>query len=42
MHILGGSLHFDHEVDDARWLSAEAAAELLTYERDLALLRDLS
>ncbi len=42
MDVLAGSLHFDHEVDDARWLSAESAAELLTYERDVTLLHDLS
>lgn len=35
-----GELGFEHEVDEARWLSASEAAELLTYERDLEVLRE--
>ncbi len=40
MRVVGGTLRFDHEVDDARWLPAAAAAELLTYPRDVELLRE--
>ena len=39
MHVVGGSLAFDHEVGSGRWLAPSAATELLTYERDLAVLR---
>ena len=38
MRATAGELHFAHEVDDARWLSVERAAALLTYERDRRLL----
>jgi 8-oxo-dGTP diphosphatase len=38
MEVLAGSLRFDYEVDEARWLSADGAAALLTYERDLDVL----
>jgi 8-oxo-dGTP pyrophosphatase MutT (NUDIX family) len=34
-----GELAFTHEVDDARWLRVSAAAELLSYERDVAVLQ---
>jgi 8-oxo-dGTP pyrophosphatase MutT (NUDIX family) len=40
MAVDGGSLQFDHEVDEARWLSANEAAAQLTYERDLDVLHD--
>jgi 8-oxo-dGTP pyrophosphatase MutT (NUDIX family) len=40
MEVIGGSLVFDHEVDEARWVSATEAAALLTYERDLDVLRE--
>ena len=40
MEVVDGALQFDHEVDAARWLSASEAAELLTYERDLDVLRE--
>ena len=34
------TLRFEHEVDEARWVDGLAeAAELLSYERDVALLR---
>jgi len=42
LEIVGGELGFDHEVDEARWVSAAEAAALLSYERDLPLLRALS
>jgi 8-oxo-dGTP diphosphatase len=41
MDVIAGTLHFEHEVDEARWLSAPEAAELLSYERDIALLDSL-
>lgn len=40
MEVAGGALRFEHEVDEARWLPASEAAELLTYERDIAVLRE--
>ena len=39
MEVVGGSLQFEHEVDDARWVSPEAALQLLSYERDGDVLR---
>jgi 8-oxo-dGTP diphosphatase len=39
MEVLAGSLRFEHEVDDARWLSPGAAAPLLSYPRDVDVLR---
>jgi len=41
MRAESGELRFEHEVDAARWLTPAQAAELLTYERDLELLRGL-
>jgi 8-oxo-dGTP diphosphatase len=41
MTVIGGALRFDFEVDQARWVSVSDAAELLTYERDVALLESL-
>jgi len=38
MTVAGGELRFDFEVDEARWVTSEAAAALLTYPRDLDLL----
>ena len=38
MRIVSGELAFVHEIDTARWVTVAQAAELLTYERDLALL----
>jgi 8-oxo-dGTP diphosphatase len=40
MEAVGGELRFEHEVDEARWLSPDAAAALLSYERDTDVLRD--
>jgi len=40
MKVAGGGLRFEHEVDEARWLSADEAAALLTYERDIAVLHE--
>ena len=34
----GSGLRFEHEVDEARWLSFDDAAGLLSYERDIGLL----
>jgi 8-oxo-dGTP pyrophosphatase MutT (NUDIX family) len=42
MEPVGGELAFRHEVDDARWVAPPEAARLLTYDRDVALLRSLS
>lgn len=39
MQVVAGELRFDHEVDDARWVAAAEAAALLTYDRDLEILR---
>ena len=36
----GGELVFRHEVDTARWVSPGEARQLLSYERDLPLLRE--
>jgi 8-oxo-dGTP diphosphatase len=41
LDVVGGSLAFDHEVDEARWVTPAEAAELLTYGRDLEVLRAL-
>jgi 8-oxo-dGTP diphosphatase len=39
LRVVGGELAFTHEVDAARWVSLGVAAKLLTYERDLDVLR---
>jgi 8-oxo-dGTP pyrophosphatase MutT (NUDIX family)/ankyrin repeat protein len=39
LRIVGGELRFVHEADDARWVSAAEAEALLSYDRDLAVLR---
>jgi 8-oxo-dGTP pyrophosphatase MutT (NUDIX family) len=41
LHVVGGELRFVHEVDDARWVTVVEAESLLTYERDLEVLRAL-
>ena len=41
MRPVGGSLVFEHEVDDAVWVAPVEARALLSYERDRALLDDL-
>jgi 8-oxo-dGTP diphosphatase len=40
MDVVGGALRFEHEVDEARWLQVDEAASLLTYERDVGVLRE--
>ena len=39
LDVAGGELAFDHEVDQASWVTPAEAEELLTYPRDLAVLR---
>ena len=39
LRVVGGTLAFDHEVDGGRWLSPGDAEALLTYARDLDVLR---
>jgi 8-oxo-dGTP pyrophosphatase MutT (NUDIX family) len=39
LRVVDGEPTFDHEVDGSRWVTLEDAAALLTYERDLAVLR---
>ena len=41
MRPVGGSLAFEHEVDDAVWASLGDARTLLTYARDQPLLDEL-
>jgi 8-oxo-dGTP pyrophosphatase MutT (NUDIX family) len=41
MRPLGGSFAPHKEIDDARWLPADEAGDLLSYERDRALLRSV-
>ena len=41
LDVVGGELAFDYEVDEARWVSLARAKDLLTYERDLAVLAAL-
>ena len=41
MRVERGELVFRHEVDDARWLEPEAAEQVLSYPRDVALLASL-
>jgi 8-oxo-dGTP pyrophosphatase MutT (NUDIX family) len=41
LDVVGGALAFDHEVDTGRWMPLDEAEGLLTYERDLAVLRAL-
>ena len=38
MKVVGGALAFEHEVDQALWLSPADASRLLTYARDGVLL----
>jgi 8-oxo-dGTP diphosphatase len=40
MRVIGGSLRFDYEIDEAHWLSSHDAAAQLSYERDNDVLRD--
>jgi NADH pyrophosphatase NudC (nudix superfamily) len=39
MHPNGGELRPSNEVDDARWVSWDEAERMLSYERDLDILR---
>ena len=41
LRVVDGELEYVHEVDEARWVSAAEAESLLTYERDLVVLRAL-
>jgi 8-oxo-dGTP diphosphatase len=40
MEVVGGSLRYDYEIDEARWLSPDDAAGQLSYERDNDVLQD--
>ncbi len=42
MEVVAGVLRFEYEVDEARWLPPGKAAELLSYERDLDVLRSIA
>jgi 8-oxo-dGTP diphosphatase len=42
MQSLGGTFEPNHEVDDLRWLSIPAAAELCSHEHDRTVLADLA
>lgn len=39
LDVVGGELAFEHEVGDGRWVGVDEAAALLTYPRDVDLLR---
>ena len=41
LQVVGGALAFDHEVDGGRWASPAEAEALLTYARDIEVLRAL-
>jgi 8-oxo-dGTP pyrophosphatase MutT (NUDIX family) len=41
LRVVGGEPRFDHEVDGARWVTPAEAMALLTYERDVAVVRAL-
>jgi len=41
LRVVGGDLHYAHEVDESRWVSVADAEALLSYERDLDVLRAL-
>ena len=38
MDVVAGTLSFDAEVDDARWVTPGEAKELLSYPRDADLI----
>ena len=42
MRVVGGSLAFENEVDDARWVSLPEAEALLSYDRDRVVVRALA
>ena len=39
LEVVAGELVFEHEVDSGEWMPLDEAERLLTYERDLAVLR---
>jgi len=39
MEVADGLLQFEHEVDEARWVTVGQAEALLTYARDIDMLR---
>ena len=41
LRVVDGSLTFDHEVGSGRWLAPAEAEAILTYERDVLVLRAL-
>jgi len=41
MEVVAGSLRFEFEVDAASWVTLAEAEELLTYPRDVDLLRSV-
>jgi 8-oxo-dGTP diphosphatase len=41
LDVVGGEVAFDHEVDDARWVTTAEAERLVSYARDLEVLRAL-
>jgi 8-oxo-dGTP diphosphatase len=41
MPVDGGQISLHHEVDDARWVPADKAKRMLTYQRDAAVIDDL-
>jgi 8-oxo-dGTP diphosphatase len=41
LRIVGGELAFLHEADEARWVTVADGESLLSYERDLVVLRAL-
>jgi len=40
MEVVGGELAFEHEVESGKWVPVEEAARLLSYPRDVEVLRD--
>jgi 8-oxo-dGTP pyrophosphatase MutT (NUDIX family) len=42
LRVIGGEPTFDHEVDEARWVTPAEAEPLLSYARDVEVLRALS
>lgn len=42
MRVVDGAFTANREVDEIRWLPPPAAAALLTYDRDVELLRSLA
>ena len=42
LRVDGGQLSYVHEVDEARWLSPAEAEKLLSYARDVDVLRAVS